>query len=81
MTGEPENPDRKNNLWQPVPGDHGAHGPFSGEALNFSVQTWATTHPRLLAGIFTVISMSGIYLFLRKSGLVHGKKILPLPLV
>ena len=28
MTDEPEDPDRPDNLWEPVPGDHGAHGRF-----------------------------------------------------
>lgn len=32
------------NLWQPVPGDHGAHGPFDHRALRISPQTWAVTH-------------------------------------
>ena len=26
MTDEPADPDRPHNLWEPVPGDHGAHG-------------------------------------------------------
>src|SRR4051812_943177 len=28
QTDEPEDHERPNNLWQPVPGDHGAHGRF-----------------------------------------------------
>src|SRR4051812_48971992 len=32
QTGEPEDPDRPNNLWRPLPGDHGAHGSFDNRA-------------------------------------------------
>jgi NAD(P)-dependent dehydrogenase (short-subunit alcohol dehydrogenase family) len=36
----PENPDRPNNLWQPVAGDHGAHGTFDERASSFSMESW-----------------------------------------
>jgi short-subunit dehydrogenase len=36
----PENPNRPNNLWQPVPGDHGAHGSFDKRANSFSMELW-----------------------------------------
>lgn len=36
LTEELEDPDRKDNLYEPVPGDHGAHGTFSSESTNFS---------------------------------------------
>lgn len=36
LTDEAEDPDRKDNLYDPVPGDHGAHGGFSAQATNFS---------------------------------------------
>lgn len=29
QTCEPEEPNRPNNLWKPVPGDHGSHGTFN----------------------------------------------------
>jgi short-subunit dehydrogenase len=32
QTSEPENPNRPNNLWEPVTGDHGAHGAFDQQA-------------------------------------------------
>jgi NAD(P)-dependent dehydrogenase (short-subunit alcohol dehydrogenase family) len=49
QTHEPEDPQRPDNLWKPVPGDHGAHGPFNRRAKNRSLQLWATTHRRSLA--------------------------------
>ena len=39
-----EDPHRPNNLWQPVPGDHGAHGSFDDRARNQSAELWAETH-------------------------------------
>lgn len=44
MTEEPEDPNRKNNLWEPLPGDHGAHGTFESQSKDFSVVTWASLH-------------------------------------
>jgi short-subunit dehydrogenase len=36
----PEDPNRPNNLWQPVAGDHGAHGTFDERASSFSMESW-----------------------------------------
>src|SRR5699024_2701256 len=44
QTNEPEDPGRKDNLWEPLPGDHGAHGTFSAQAWDFSPKLWAATH-------------------------------------
>src|SRR5947209_154311 len=38
MTGEPEDPNRPDNLWGPLPGDHGAHGVFDDRAQPMSLQ-------------------------------------------
>jgi NAD(P)-dependent dehydrogenase (short-subunit alcohol dehydrogenase family) len=43
-TDEPLPPGRKDNLWEPVPGDHGAHGRFDAQAHADSSQFWLTTH-------------------------------------
>src|SRR6185437_6240198 len=50
-TGEPEDPTRPDNLWNPVDaeGDFGAHGPFDREARPRSLQLWADTHRGWLA--------------------------------
>ena len=37
---EPAPPDRRDNLWSPLPGDHGAHGEFDDRAKSFSIQSW-----------------------------------------
>jgi hypothetical protein len=41
--------DQPGNLWEPVPGDHGAHGEFDDRARDWSAQLWATTNRRWLA--------------------------------
>ena len=38
MIGEPEDPNRANNLWKPLPGDAGAHGVFDNRAIPHSVE-------------------------------------------
>jgi NAD(P)-dependent dehydrogenase (short-subunit alcohol dehydrogenase family) len=38
MTDEPEDPNRPDNLWSPVPGDHGAHGVFDEKAADVSIE-------------------------------------------
>lgn len=44
QTNEPEDPNRPHNLWEPVPGDRGAHGAFDHRAIDSSRQLWAATH-------------------------------------
>ncbi|HKY09610.1 MAG TPA: SDR family oxidoreductase [Candidatus Binatia bacterium] len=42
QTEEPVESHRKNNLWEPLPGDRGAHGDFGARSRAFSFQFWAT---------------------------------------
>jgi len=49
QTDQPEDPTRPDNLFRPVAGDHGAHGPFDDRAKPRSLQLWATTHRGRLA--------------------------------
>lgn len=53
QTDEPADHDRPHNLWEPVPGDHGARGVFDDRSRAWSPQLWATTHRGLitLAGV------------------------------
>lgn len=46
QTSEPEDPERPDNLWKPLAGDHGAHGVFDNRAKSKSYETWATLHGR-----------------------------------
>lgn len=48
---EPEDPHRPHNLWEPLPGDAGAHGVFDERAKERSPQMWATRHRKTLAAV------------------------------
>lgn len=55
LTQEDEDPDRENNLWDPVPGDHGTHGNFDKTARSISVLEKVYQNKRgvaLVGGIF-----------------------------
>jgi short-subunit dehydrogenase len=66
QTDEPENPDRPDNLWGPVPGDAGAHGRFDERASDESLQVrmmksrgWLTAAAAaLIAGVAIGVSRS-----------------------
>jgi len=51
MTDRPKDPQQPDNLWAPVPGDHGAHGRFGARAIASSSQTWANEHALPLLGL------------------------------
>jgi len=50
QTAEPVEPNRPDNLWKPVAGDHGAHGRFDNRARAHSYQLWADLN-RLWSGL------------------------------
>lgn len=55
---EPNDPQRPDNFWEPLPGDHGAHGEFDRKARDFSIELWAVKHrPWLLAGACVVAGL------------------------
>jgi NAD(P)-dependent dehydrogenase (short-subunit alcohol dehydrogenase family) len=57
----PEDPSRPNNLWEPLPGDYGAHGTFDELAQSSSVELWVTTHAKWLAfaaGLITLCALA-----------------------
>jgi NAD(P)-dependent dehydrogenase (short-subunit alcohol dehydrogenase family) len=47
LSDRPKSPERPDNLFSPVPGDPGAHGPYDERAHGRSVQLWATKHRRV----------------------------------
>jgi hypothetical protein len=49
QTDEPKDPNAQYNLWEPVPGDHGANGVFTDQAKSFSPQLWLSMHRRWIA--------------------------------
>jgi len=68
MTDEPEDPGRKDNLWQPIPGDHGAHGPFSRLSHKSSQQLWIAENRKWLGGLCLLLLSAILRKQLRKKG-------------
>lgn len=56
QTNEPVEPNRQNNVWHPVRGDHGAHGSFDKRARGTSIEFWLATHRLLVLGSLFAIS-------------------------
>lgn len=59
QTSEPANPDASNNLFDPVAGDHGAHGVFDARARSTSAQALANTHPAIAVGAVGLLALVG----------------------
>jgi NAD(P)-dependent dehydrogenase (short-subunit alcohol dehydrogenase family) len=55
----PEDPNRPNNLWEPVAGDHGAHGTFDERASSFSLELWLEEHRKWLAVVAGALAVGG----------------------
>lgn len=73
QTDEPEDPDRRHNLYDPVPGDPGADGRFGDRARNSSTQLWLTTHRRPLAvAVATAVGLGGWALQRMRAGTSAG---------
>ncbi len=69
QTDQPEDPNRQNNLWEPIPGDHGAHGNFAAQSWDFSPQFWAATHQWItIAGITAITVGLGVGLVRKMLG-------------
>ena len=62
----PEDPNRLNNLWQPVPGDHGAHGAFDARASDWSPQLWTSEHRAWIAIGVIALALAGILAVFKK---------------
>jgi NAD(P)-dependent dehydrogenase (short-subunit alcohol dehydrogenase family) len=59
LSDRPKSPERPDNLFSPVPGDPGAHGPYDEKAHGRSVQLWATKHRRAVgAGAAAVAGLA-----------------------
>lgn len=72
MTEELEDSNRPDNLWNPVAGDFGAHGPYDDRAKRFSLQTWTTMHRGLLGGLTALVASGALALaYSRNNGRTH----------
>lgn len=65
QTSEPEDPDRPNNLWKPVPGDHGAHGTFDSQAHDHSWEVRASLGRRWI-GASVALLAAALFLAVRR---------------
>jgi NAD(P)-dependent dehydrogenase (short-subunit alcohol dehydrogenase family) len=72
---QPVSPDRKDNLFEPVPGDHGAHGRFDHQAVDTSAELWISEHKKQigLAALGAAVAGAGFMLATR-SGKAEGSK-------
>src|SRR5262245_13948921 len=61
-----EDQNRPNNLWQTVPGDHGAHGAFDARALSWSPQLWTSEHRGWISTCMAALALSGILALLKR---------------
>jgi len=68
QTDEPVSPERRNNLYEPVPGDHGAHGPFDERATDRSFELWATKHRNWLLAAGGMAAAGLVAAMVRKNG-------------
>jgi NADP-dependent 3-hydroxy acid dehydrogenase YdfG len=66
QTHEPVEPDRPNNLHDPLPGDYGAHGRFDDRSVDYSAQAWINRHRGWLA-LGGLAALSTLYLTARRS--------------
>ncbi len=62
QTNEPEDPNRADNLWEPLDAekDHGAHGTFAERAHNCSPQLWTTMHRNWIAAGLLLLAASAL---------------------
>src|SRR5215212_5582168 len=65
QTDELADPDRKDNLYEPVPGDAGAHGDFDDRSSDKCYQWWANTHRGWLLAGTTAAGLAGAALVRR----------------
>jgi NAD(P)-dependent dehydrogenase (short-subunit alcohol dehydrogenase family) len=56
----PEDPNRPNNLWHPVSGDHGAHGTFDERASSFSMELWLEMNRKWLGAALGLLAAGAL---------------------
>ena len=62
-------PSRKDNLFEPVPGDHGARGSFSDEAVDSSAELWVSEHKKQIGlAALGAAAMAGVGFMLAGRG-------------
>jgi len=59
-TDDPLPPGRRDNMYAPVPGDHGAHGRFDARAMPVSKQLNASLHRNAFAAALGAVAIAGL---------------------
>ncbi|HEY3661877.1 MAG TPA: SDR family oxidoreductase [Chthoniobacterales bacterium] len=69
QTNEREEPDRPDNLWEPLDAetDHGGHGPFDPRARRSSPQLWSSMHRNWLSAGLALALAGGLTAFFGRS--------------
>jgi short-subunit dehydrogenase len=67
QTKELADPRRPANLWEPVGGDHGAHGDFDARAKGRSYQWWLTTHRGIVGGALSALGLAAAGIAARRN--------------
>jgi short-subunit dehydrogenase len=67
QTCESEDHNRPDNLWEPVPGDHGAHGTFDKSAHEVSYESWIGFKKIYISMAFAGLSVLALCLGFRRS--------------
>ncbi len=60
--GQPKEKNAPDNLYNPLPGDRGAHGDFDGKAKTFSAQLWLSLHRKPLFAALGLAGAAAAYL-------------------
>lgn len=66
QTSEPTDPNRQNNLYDPIPGDHGVHGNFKAQSWDVSPEVWAATHKAITLGSIVILGIGITWLFSKR---------------
>jgi short-subunit dehydrogenase len=61
QTSEPEDPNRPDNLWEPVPGDHGTHGTFDDVAHKRSWELLANLDRLWIGAGLATVAIAGLF--------------------
>ncbi|NHC16456.1 short-chain dehydrogenase, partial [Motilibacter sp. E257] len=72
---EPEVPGRPDNLYAPLPGDHGAHGAFDDQAKPRTVEWLPPAFPRALVGVGATLTFTSATL--ASAALTRAAALLP----
>jgi short-subunit dehydrogenase len=65
QTDEPADPNRKDNVWQPVGEDRGAYGDFERISVDTSITLWISMHRNIVrfVGIFLIALLVGLLFY------------------